>query len=176
MLSGRDKPCHSLHALACRQYREYNEDLILIDFSVYAILGYVCILYNKYAENYNQFTGIILYQWLALLFYLFYDVAIAIIHTNLHIISDPTLHPSVLFKLFSFWVNNIFSVRNLQYSIYEVKMVEEEVGLLRSVLTNPLNVGLLLICGYLLYKIFKPNANEVSLQVCFVCIVCLVSR
>ena len=37
----------------------------------------------------------------------------------------------------------------------------EEDGLFKSIITNPLNVGLLLICAYLLYKIFKPNDDQV---------------
>jgi len=41
----------------------------------------------------------------------------------------------------------------------------EEAGILQSIITNPLNVCLLLICAYLLYKIFMPNSNEVCYNI-----------
>ena len=40
-------------------------------------------------------------------------------------------------------------------------MAAAEVGVISSILTNPLNVVLLLICAILLYKILNPRSDEV---------------
>ncbi|CAK8686330.1 membrane-associated progesterone receptor component 1-like [Clavelina lepadiformis] len=36
----------------------------------------------------------------------------------------------------------------------------EEMGMLQSIFTSPLNLGLLAVCLYLLYKILKPNNDD----------------
>ena len=42
-------------------------------------------------------------------------------------------------------------------------MSDEPLEVFKSVVTNPINVGLLMVCIYLLYKICRPNRSEVRI-------------
>ncbi|XP_002131583.2 membrane-associated progesterone receptor component 1 [Ciona intestinalis] len=37
---------------------------------------------------------------------------------------------------------------------------DESISLLESIFKNPINIGLMMVCGYLLYKICKSNSTE----------------